>query len=64
MTPNQIEKRVRQRNALTDFLAKHGGEYYLQINFCAPCSPDHVCVGIPHEDVEAFHQLVIQSLGK
>ena len=64
MTQKQIDRKVRQRNALSEFMKNHSKDYSLQINFGAVGSPDHCVVSVSHDSVEAFHQLVIQYLGQ
>ncbi len=44
-----LEKRIEQRTKLSEFMSKHRGEYYVQINFGAPGSADHICIPMPHE---------------
>lgn len=63
-TDNTIERRVRKRNELSRFMDSHAADYAIQVNFCVKGSPDHICVGLPHDKAEAIHNLVIQFLAE
>ncbi len=53
-----LEARVKQYNALVDFLEKHENDYYIQVNLAAPKSSDHICLPLPHEDAEVFKEYI------
>lgn len=53
-----LEARVKQYNAMVEFMEKHNDDYYLQVNLAAPGSADHVCLPIPHKDAAALFEMV------
>lgn len=61
---NSLERRIAQRNALHSFLKGHSEDFYIQVNFCAPRSAEHVCVGLAREDADEIRRIVEEFLIK
>ena len=59
---NSLDKRIAQRNALHSFFEAHDKDFYIQVNFCAPRSAEHVCVGLGHDDAEEIRKIIEKFL--